>query len=719
MKRLGNILAALGMLVSLAATALPAHAADTNLIANPSVANADPSGQPTNWTPNSWGTNDAALTYLTNNGHSDNTSLGITMNSYTSGDASWIPDASTVTAGENYTYSDWYESNAPTELDAQYTDASGNVSYVYLTTLAPSSAWNQSTVSFTIPANVTEVSVVHILYSVGSLQTDDFSLAQTVSVPPGGGNLIANPSFETANGSTPANWNEGSWGTNDAQFSYTTDAHTGSKSANVSMTSYTDGDAKWYADPVSVTPGQNYTYSDWYKSTAVTQVVAAYLDANGNYTYANLPNAAASTSWQQYSASFTAPASTSKVTIFHLLSSVGSLTIDDVSLTTPQDAALIPNGSVESSTNGKTPTGWQTDSWGTNTVNFSYVNGGHTGSKSVKTTITSYTSGDAKWYFNPITGLQAGQTYNFSVWLKTNTQPEAVVGYDMPDGSQQYDTLPTPLVTSAAAKSWYHYQTTFTVPSGIKDATIYMLINHVGWVQTDDYSLTPQPPVGFQEPLVSLDFDDGWKSTYSNGLPLLKKYGFTSTQFIISGFIGKSGYMTAAQIKAFRAEGSEIGAHTVTHPDLTTLSQSQLTYQLSQSQATLRKLFGNSVAADFASPEGMYNANVITNIKKYYQSHRSVDAGFNSKDTFDPYDIRVQNIDQTTTPAQVAAWVAEAKATNTWLVLVYHQVENKVAPGDTYAVSTAHLNTELSQLKQSGVKVTTMSAALQEVESQL
>ncbi len=43
-------------------------------------------------------------------------------------------------------------------------------------------------------------------------------------------NLIANPSFETGTTST-SNWYQGGWGTRTANFTYSTDAHTGGKSA--------------------------------------------------------------------------------------------------------------------------------------------------------------------------------------------------------------------------------------------------------------------------------------------------------------------------------------------------------------------------------------------------------------------------------------------------------------------------------------------------------
>lgn len=737
MKRIFSIAMTSLLLTALFVTAIrPLVSADaTNLIANPSAETLDASGTPSDWTADKWGTNTTTL-QTTTDAHSGTTALSITTTARTDGDAKWTPDAVSVTGGQTYTYTDYYKATVGTELDAAYTDANGTVTYTYLGGLNASTGWQLASTTFTVPVTAQKVSVLHILAAVGSLTMDDASLAAastTTTTPtppttPTTGNLMTNPSFESStNGNSPDNWQTGSWGTNDAVFSYLPTGHTGNHSVSVTITSYTSGDAKWYMTPIAIAAGQTYTYSDYYQSAVPTQVMAVYTSSTGATTYVSLPDAPLATSWNAYTAQLTVPAGTATMTIYHLLAGAGTLTLDDVSLVTsataptpptqPAAPLTIANASVETSTNGTTPDDWQNNSWGTNTSTFSYVTDAHTGTHSVKTSISKYTSGDAKWFFAPVTGLQDGASYSFSAWLKASTQVHATAAFTMPDGSIAYETLALPLgVTST---TWKQYTTDFTAPTGAKDVTVYLLIESVGWVETDDYSLTTYTPTGFNEGLVSIDFDDGWSSIYTNGLPLLKKYGLPSTQYIISGKIGTSQYMTKAQIKAFQTQGSEIGSHSVTHPDLTTVTASQLTTELQQAQKTLRADFGTSVATEFATPYGSYNDTVLTQVKKYYVSQRSTDVGFNSKDNFNPYNIVVQNVEASTSVAQVEAWVAQAKAQKTWLVLVYHQVENTVAAADTDAIKTANLNTELSYIKSSGITVKTQSAALTEVTAQL
>lgn len=724
MKRSINLLVTAGVLFALAAGIMPVRAANQNLIANPTVANAT-NGQPDNWTPNSWGTNNAQLTYLTNSGHGDDTSLDITMSSYTSGDASWIPDTATVTAGQNYTYNDWYESNVSTELDAQYTDASGNVSYAYLTTLAPSATWNQSNVSFTIPANVAKVSVLHILYSAGSLQTDDFNLSQTIHVAPTGGNLLANPSFASANGSSPADWNKGSWGTNNAQFTYNaTSGHTDNYSATVSMTTYTNGDAKWYANPVAVTAGQNYTYSDWYQSNITTHVVVAYIDGSGNYTYANLNDAPASTSWMEYGDTFTAPAGTAQVIVYHLVSAVGSLTIDDASLSVtaatppPANGNLIANGSVETPdpNNPNQPLDWQTGNWGTNTATFNYLStGGHTGNRAVQVNMTSYTSGDGKWFADPV-AVTPDTQYQFTEYYQATTNTQVEVVFTMADGSTDYQIIGLP----DAASGWTKFATTFSVPLGAQTMTIYHLIQSVGTLTIDDQSLQAYTPTGFNAPLVTLTFDDGYDNEYTQGLPLLQKYGFDSTQFIITDLVNTPGYMTNAQLKAMYQAGNEIASHTVTHDNLLAETPEQWTTELSQSKSQLQNWTGANIT-DMAYPYGLYSSALIQQVQKYYTGARSIDDSLNSKDNFNAYDVKVQNVSDTTTPVQITDWLNQAKATKTWLVLVYHSVNPDPASmaDPSYNVTPTRLDAQLAAVKSSGLSVVTMQQALQELNPQL
>lgn len=705
-------------LLSLLVTPLSSVLAAGSLIANSSVETAESMDKPSNWTSNAWGNNTAFFTYVSDRSNSGVRSLAATLTNRVDGDAKWMHDAVSVSPNTSYTYSSFYHSDVATEIDLQYTDANGAVSYAYASYVPASSTWKQQTVTFVTPASARKVVVMHVLAANGSLQTDDFELAATTVAPPNtDGNLFANPSFETPNGSAPANWTNNTWGTNTTQFEYSANGRTGTKSTKVTMSAYTNGDAKWFAEPVNVTPGKSYEYKDYYKSSVITRVVVGFISPSGTYTYQELPTAPASASaWALYGGSFSAPATATKATVYHLLDKVGTLSVDDVYLaaaTTP--TALVPNGSLETAATATSPASWTGSAWGANTPTYNYVANGHTGTKSVKVTVQNYVDGDAKWVFNPINTLTPGKQYRFTAWYKTNAKsPKVVVMFVDAAGVTRFASMQAPLPPTGSNTTWQQYSDTFIVPTGTVSVSTFMFIAENAWLQTDDYSITSYQPTGFNQPLLSLTFDDGQEDNITTSLPILNQYGFKTTQCLATEFVANDP-AAPARIREYYNSGHEICSHTVTHPQLTKVTTTQLTKELRDSKALLESIIGRTVP-NFATPYGDYNSKVLTGIKQHYASHRTVDEGYNSKDNFDAYRVRVQNITPSVTAAQINAWIKQAQADRTWLVLVYHRVATDAGPYDTTPVL---FQQHLEAIKNSGIQVKTYQDALTEIRSQL
>lgn len=407
-----------------------------------------------------------------------------------------------------------------------------------------------------------------------------------------------------------------------------------------------------------------------------------------------------------------------KVSVYHIISSVGSLTIDDTSLYVALPATtepVVPNASLETAS-GSAPAKWSSSKWGTNTASYQYMNEGRTGNKSVKVTISNYVDGDAKWVFDPITTLQPGNQYRFTTYYKTNAStPHAVAMFIMNDGTERYMAMPNAQPAADAAVSWQKYSDTFSVPTGAVSASVFLFIAQNGWLQTDDYSLNNYSPNGFSRPLLSMTFDDGHEDNATNALPILNQYGLKTTQCFATSFIEGHSQQVKNGVLAFKNSGHEICSHTVTHPFLTTTSNTDLTYELQHSQAYLRSLTGEAVT-NFASPYGDYDVRVMNEIKKYYRSHRSVDEGYNSKDNFNIYSLRVQNVLDTTSTEQIVEWIHKAQADNTWLILVYHRVADDPGPYDTYKTMFAQ---HVQAIASSGITVKTYNDALDELTPQL
>lgn len=109
---------------------------------------------------------------------------------------------------------------------------------------------------------------------------------------------------------------------------------------------------------------------------------------------------------------------------------------------------------------------------------------------------------------------------------------------------------------------------------------------------------------------VVLTFDDGHASDYTVALPLLARYGMKASFFVTTGWIGKSGYLTAEQVVSLRRAGMQVQSHGVTHRFLDCLNRRDLAEELAGSKDCLEDLLGESI--DMISlPGGRYSDGVI------------------------------------------------------------------------------------------------------------
>ncbi|HXS64350.1 MAG TPA: polysaccharide deacetylase family protein [Streptosporangiaceae bacterium] len=107
----------------------------------------------------------------------------------------------------------------------------------------------------------------------------------------------------------------------------------------------------------------------------------------------------------------------------------------------------------------------------------------------------------------------------------------------------------------------------------------------------------PLPP----KPVV-LTFDDGFADFYYTALPLMQSLGLAGTLFVTSGWTGASGgylsehsppgMLTGEQIREIADAGIEIGAHSVTHPELDQISAGSLRQELVGGKQALEDLLG-------------------------------------------------------------------------------------------------------------------------------
>lgn len=121
---------------------------------------------------------------------------------------------------------------------------------------------------------------------------------------------------------------------------------------------------------------------------------------------------------------------------------------------------------------------------------------------------------------------------------------------------------------------------------------------------------------------VCLTFDDGYRDNYTLAYPMLKRLGVPFTVYISTGYIDnqlpmwwypeqKLG-MNAAELQALDADPlCTIGAHTVSHPKLDTLSYEKQYIEIADSKLELERLLGHPVQ-HFSFPHGAHNEDTLT-----------------------------------------------------------------------------------------------------------
>jgi peptidoglycan/xylan/chitin deacetylase (PgdA/CDA1 family) len=106
----------------------------------------------------------------------------------------------------------------------------------------------------------------------------------------------------------------------------------------------------------------------------------------------------------------------------------------------------------------------------------------------------------------------------------------------------------------------------------------------------------------------AISFDDGYEDFYSNAFPVLQSFGYPSTMFLPTAFIGRPGpglegrgHLNWGQVRELHAAGIEFGSHTVNHLQLAAAPEKEIPAQIIDSKAAIEQRIGGSVAG-FAYP---------------------------------------------------------------------------------------------------------------------
>ncbi len=490
-------------------------------------------------------------------------------------------------------------------------------------------------------------------------------------------NLISNPSFETANPGDPTapdHWVSGGYGNNTHTLTYPvpgTDGEGGTSgvAAKVAITSYTDGDVKWVFSNVPVVPGKTYVYTDNYLSNVPTQLLVAYTngDASSTQSYAGfttVPQSPATSTWETSSVQFTVPVGVVSVSVYHVLKTVGELTIDNTSLSevpppTPFSQGFVSltfDDGLESQYQNAKPILDAGDVKGTFMI-FTHVIAG-IGSYSTPTSVlpdTIYAFADDYTSTGP-------STVTVQVTNASGTVTNAEL-FDQNGVDQNTSSLSLPSSNGQSA----HATGYFYMPIDAKTVTVSHVASGGGTVTTSNIAF------------------------------------------------GAEDNMTLSQILSLQSDGQEIGGHTQTHVDLTTVGTSVASGEISGGRQDLLSAGVNTVQA-FAYPYGNYDQTVQQATQGAgFTSARGLVPGFNGTNS-DPFALQSESVNASTSVSQFTAWIDQAKANKTWLILVFHSIDSNLV-GSPYGATPATLQAIVDYMNTNNVPVYTVSQGLSFMQS--
>ena len=168
-------------------------------------------------------------------------------------------------------------------------------------------------------------------------------------------------------------------------------------------------------------------------------------------------------------------------------------------------------------------------------------------------------------------------------------------------------------ISEATEKRAHPYYWTATTPAIFADHMRHLYEQNYTTVSLQDAVRRIETHSVKREKLVVLTFDDGYRDSYTQAFPTLRRYGFTATVFLPTAYIGETsrrfngaGCLTWNQVRDLSRSGVHFGSHTVTHPQLRTLKAEAIRDEVRRSKETIEEKLGcpvKSFAYPFALPE--------------------------------------------------------------------------------------------------------------------
>ncbi len=325
--------------------------------------------------------------------------------------------------------------------------------------------------------------------------------------------------------------------------------------------------------------------------------------------------------------------------------------------------------------------------------------------------------GGAQWLFDRIE-LPGDAWYSYSDLHRSDGRSRILLScMRAAGGSVSYRVI----AQSGASAEWHREEVRFYLgPSADCEASVLHAVDRDGFLEIARPTLRRAPPAPLARPLVSLAFDDGFKSAVTTAREDLETRGFAASYYLVKKFIDDPGghYATTADLRALvasaAARGHEIASHTAHHPFLTGMSPRARRREMKAGLSWLSRL--GIAPAGLAYPLGDFDAATEADARRFHPYARTSLDGLNDAST-NRYRIKVETVTADTDTTAILDRIDDAVRTSTWLVLLFHDIGGP-APPDPYLTPRAQYLAVLDRLGRGDAAVVTVAEALRQIAGQ-
>lgn len=189
-----------------------------------------------------------------------------------------------------------------------------------------------------------------------------------------------------------------------------------------------------------------------------------------------------------------------------------------------------------------------------------------------------------------------------------------------------------------------------------------------------ELNLTPKKYIFNNEslPFVTLTFDDGWESQYNLAYPILKRYNYQATAFVIPPYIDVNpGYMTKLQLRDLQNQGWDISSHYYGNFE----NKTDLELEAIFIGVKTWLVLNNFTGGDFlAYPQGRYQGNILNITKNYFYLGRTVHQIGQEYPPEDRYILSTIEPARYRTLEEDIKLINESINKKQWIILTFHKI---------------------------------------------